>query len=489
MYYRNMTICLWLTIIIFLLFGGSFAMYVNSETAIQDAGKNRMDLFLLAEELRQSSDDLTRMVHTYAVTRDIRYREYFQEILDIRNGVKIRPINYSPFYWDIITGGNKYSDQRRLKAAGKTVSLIELIKEEGIPPEELHYLEEVKNKSEILTVLEQNAMALVDKSKAIADKDRINAMGMLHDNEYNEAKAAMMQYLSFFYSMMDNRTLRILKDAEKNAFLMRILFLIMGAVLAFTVFYSSYFMRKLYKEREIQQAFLIQQSKQAELGSMIGAIAHQWKQPLNNISIYAQSLSDAYEHGELTQMTIDQDVTEILNQVDFMDQTIGDFRDFYKPSKDKSSFSPLSEVRKMNQLLTRNLTVNGIHTEIIGDEKIKITGYPGEFRQVILNLLNNARDAFYERKTVNPWIKISINRKDKKYLILITEDNGGGIPDELLPCRIFESFCSTKGNEGTGIGLSMTKLIVEEKFNGKISVHNTEEGCAFEIELPADSTA
>ena len=237
------------------------------------------------------------------------------------------------------------------------------------------------------------------------------------------------------------------------------------------------------KQSDLNRQLLIQQSKLAELGNMIGAIAHQWKQPLNAVSLIAQELNDAYIHGELDRNELQTHIDQILKQVAFMSRTIDDFRSFYKPAKNKELFNPKTEVDRVIELLSIQIGKLGIDIEISGTQTLWVMGYPSEFKQVILNILNNAEDIFSDRRIAQPYIQINFSEADQRIMIAIC-DNGGGIPAELLPEKLFDPFVSTKGSKGTGIGLSLGRTIMQ-RMNGELEAYNTQEGACFKLVLPA----
>jgi PAS domain S-box-containing protein len=240
--------------------------------------------------------------------------------------------------------------------------------------------------------------------------------------------------------------------------------------------------KKLQEEKEQQNALLIQQSKMAEMGNMIGAIAHQWKQPLNAISLTATIIEDYYIDGELSLQDLEKHLKVINQQVHFMSRTIDDFRSFFKPNKETEKFSIKDAVEKVISLLSSQIKNHGIEISVDGDSNIYIDGHKNEFKQVVLNIINNAKDAIEERGVSNKEIIISIKEKENSAVLKI-EDSAGGIPEHLLPEEIFKSFVSTKGDNGTGIGLSLAKDILK-KIGGSIKAYNKKDGAVFEITVP-----
>lgn len=234
---------------------------------------------------------------------------------------------------------------------------------------------------------------------------------------------------------------------------------------------------------EMDREALIQSEKMARLGNMLGAIIHQWKQPLNAIGIESQSLrmycmEDEYEKEEFV-----KGLSFILSQVDFMSKTADGFRDFYKPSKEKTQFSISDQIQNVANIVGRQFHQKSISFEIKTVNDPIVYGYESEFKQVILNILNNAYDAVVQSNVKNPCITVCIDSKNG-FTDITIEDNAGGINEELLPQKLFEPFVSMKGKKGTGIGLSLSKTIIEERMGGTLSAINGEFGAIFKIELP-----
>ncbi|GGC66884.1 EAL domain-containing protein [Undibacterium terreum] len=217
---------LWLTLCMFILFAATFGAYVWTEKQIDRANELRQQSFMLAEELRQSSDDLTRMIRTYAATGDPLYKAHFQEILDIRDGKKPRPVDYQDVYWDLVQ-----SDDKRPRPFGEAVPLLELMQRARFTPQELAKLQEAKARSDELALTEQAAMRLLESSSPPTAANREEALRMLHDTNYHQAKIAIMLPINQFRAMADRRTLQAVRDTESKATSVRLLFIVFGVLL------------------------------------------------------------------------------------------------------------------------------------------------------------------------------------------------------------------------------------------------------------------
>jgi len=243
--------------------------------------------------------------------------------------------------------------------------------------------------------------------------------------------------------------------------------------------------KELQKEKEASQALLIQQSKLAEMGSMIGAIAHQWKQPLNAIWLMTQDLKMSYDYGETTPELMNKFKTEMGEQVKFMSQTIEDFRNFYKPSISKTRFELAAAIRSVLSLLKNQLAKEDVNLITEFDERVFVQGFESEFKQVILNIINNAREALSEAQKTGKAIKIKVHQEGETAIVEIS-DNAGGIDEKLLQeGKLFEPYNTTKGESGTGVGMSLSKTIIEKKMGGKLSAENIKDGALFTVELLA----
>jgi C4-dicarboxylate-specific signal transduction histidine kinase len=238
-------------------------------------------------------------------------------------------------------------------------------------------------------------------------------------------------------------------------------------------------MKNIRKDR-----MLLQQTKLAQMGEMISMIAHQWRQPLSSISTLSQTINLKASMGKLDKENILRLSSSITDTAMHLSQTIDDFREFFKPRKEKRETSYTEIVESVLQIIGNSIITKNIKIikELHACEKFN--SYPNEIKQVVLNLLKNAQDAFLEAEVENPYILIRSFKKEGKHILEIC-DNAGGVP-KALKAKIFEPYFSTKKKkDGTGLGLYMSKTIIEEHCNGKLCVENSKEGAVFHIELPA----
>jgi signal transduction histidine kinase len=240
-------------------------------------------------------------------------------------------------------------------------------------------------------------------------------------------------------------------------------------------------LRAMEELRE-KDRLLMQQSRQAAMGEMIGNIAHQWRQPLNALGLMIQTLSMSHEIGNLTLESLDAFEEKAMRLITHMSQTIDDFRNYFKPDKERVSFHISRPVSKTVSLIEDSFRSMQIAIEINKEDDPVISGYPNEFSQVLLNILLNARDAFSERQIDRPRIVITMSENDGKAVITLT-DNAGGIPEDTID-KIFDPYFTTKGpDHGTGVGLFMSKGIIEKNMGGRLSARNTGDGAEFRIEV------
>lgn len=255
-----------------------------------------------------------------------------------------------------------------------------------------------------------------------------------------------------------------------------------------TVIHDITDFKKLQEQNKKDEQFIIQRSKLSEIGEMMTSIAHQWKAPLIEISTIAQELLYKRSKKEFSKEDAQEFVDEIMTQVSYMTKTIDDFRDFIKPSLKKSRFEINSSIDELLKIIEHNIKYNYIKIDVTyeNNQIFKVFGYENEFKQAILNIINNAKDAILKRRLtqkVDGLIKIDVYSKNSDICIEI-KDNGIGIEEEKLE-KIFEPFFTSKEN-GDGFGLYMVKLIVEDKMNGKIKAVKSDDGANILITLKSE---
>lgn len=239
--------------------------------------------------------------------------------------------------------------------------------------------------------------------------------------------------------------------------------------------------KQLEKKQAKQENLLIQQSKMATMGEMIAMIAHQWRQPLSAILALTQSIEFKAKMNVLDNDFLEQQLNQTKDIIMHMSKTIDDFRNFFKPKAQKEEIMLKDIVQKSIEFAEVSLKQNNIKIEnnIKSDKKFFI--YKSEMMQVLLNLLANAKDALIEQNIENGLIKIDLEEYND-YSILSIKDNAGGIPQEIID-KIFDPYFSTKSHNGTGLGLYMSKVIIEDHLRGKLYVENAKDGAEFKIWL------
>ena len=246
---------------------------------------------------------------------------------------------------------------------------------------------------------------------------------------------------------------------------------------------------EMHQKQSEHEHVVIHQARHAAMGEMLGTIAHQWRQPLHVISLTVQNLKDARDYGEFTDELLDSSIDQTMEQVMLLSRTIDNFRTFLNPVKTTEYFDPIQCVEECVGLLSGWFSkFPGIEMRKTGDTHYRIAGCHTAFKQVVLNILNNANDAVQERqRRIGPAYRGSIVidfRRNGDDAVIGVADNGGGI-DETVIGHIFEPYFTTKSNShGIGIGLYVSRLIVENSMNGSLLGENIPDGAYFAIRLP-----
>ncbi len=236
------------------------------------------------------------------------------------------------------------------------------------------------------------------------------------------------------------------------------------------------------KRLRLQATMLEQQAKMASMGEMMDAVAHQWKQPLNALSMYADLLKADFDEGRVDKAYLEEMLEGVNTQIEHMVVTLREFRDFFRPNKQSSHFMLLDIVESVRLLVKDEFLKNNIEVQVEIEPSLTIIGNANEFKHLILNIINNAKDAFNEQGIDQRLIMIRAKGTEQGVSLQI-EDTAGGIDARVLG-KIFEANVTTKQEgKGTGIGLYMSAQIVE-KMQGRISVENINKGACFTITLP-----
>ncbi len=234
-------------------------------------------------------------------------------------------------------------------------------------------------------------------------------------------------------------------------------------------------------ERNQQKQFLIQQSKLAEMGEMVAAIAHQWNEPLVELSAILQDMEFSYSQGEMNKNMMSDFVNESMVQIQYMSHTHKDFRNFLKPSTKKVIFCAKKALDEVLEIIGRQIFYSHIKlTVTCKDNYVQVFGYENEFKQVLLNIINNAKTKIISGKKGKN-ITIHVEAKNKSAQIKISDD-AGAIPKDIIDF-IFDPYFTTS-HDGTGLGLYMAKIIIEDEMDGKIDVYNYFNNAIFNIVVP-----
>ncbi len=230
-----------------------------------------------------------------------------------------------------------------------------------------------------------------------------------------------------------------------------------------------------------QEQMLFQQSKLAAMGEIMDSVAHQWMQPLNLIQMQIGNIYSDYVIGEaIDEEYIDKYTKHLYSYISHMTTTLNEFRSFFRPDKIKKDFTIQQALSKVSILIKDDLISNNINMSFDISPNFIINGYENEFIHIFLNLISNSKYAFIDNSLENRDITIKTEQSDEESKV-IYEDNAGGIPDSIIN-DMFKANTTTKQNDGTGMGLYMTKQIVN-KHNGEISVENGKDGAVFYIKI------
>ena len=263
------------------------------------------------------------------------------------------------------------------------------------------------------------------------------------------------------------------------------LLLILALVIVFFIINISKKNKRLKKELEEnkrKEALIIHQARHAAMGEMIGNIAHQWRQPLNNLNLILSNMQDSYDYDDLDSEYFNSSIERSHLLIMQMSQTIDDFRNFLKPGNEKENFYILDSVKLALNILEENIRFQNIKLILEENNILLGYGYKNQCSQVIFNIVNNSIDALSKSNRNNKIIRILIYEAEGMSICEII-DNAGGINDEVSE-KIFNPYFTTKTtSKGTGLGLYMSKTIINN-MGGKIRWKNTKEGVSMSLIIP-----
>lgn len=230
---------------------------------------------------------------------------------------------------------------------------------------------------------------------------------------------------------------------------------------------------------------MFHQNKMASMGEMLNNIAHQWRQPLMELSSLFIPIDARLNFDiELDKNELKESISKLNDITKYMSNTIDDFRDFFATNKEKEEFKLSEQINASLNIISSSLKANNIMLNIIIKKNPTLVGYKNEYTQVLINIINNAKDVLIQRKIKDPKIMITIS-ETKRDVVITIEDNAGGVKVEPVE-NIFKPFFTYDKIGGTGIGLFMSKLIIENNMNGRLWVENTKDGALFKITTRKD---
>ncbi|AXX95538.1 sensor histidine kinase [Arcobacter ellisii] len=487
-YFDNLNFKYKTAFLIFIIAGGMICIIILSQISIFTI-KNDFDI--LFDKRTKSLMELENIKDTYAVNiqetlNDIEKKQisYEQANEVLKLGLEI--INKN---WDL------YQNQIKVENKELLTTFIKLfiIKEEN-------YYENNTLKSSIL----KN----IDKKMQII-KELITKINLEKNDEFYSNLDLEINALSIYLTSLINYDLSLAINEKRNTDKIFNIILIFSIISIFIVFLFSIILsfyiinhfKHLHnsleekvkeKTKELQELnnyleikiskevaqnrkkdiIMFQQARFASLGEMLNNIAHQWRQPLGSITMIIQSFQTKMSLGKLTPSFVEEKVNDALLLASNMSNTLDDFRNFFSPNKIKSEFSIKNCIEHSIELSKYFLNQEGIKVELKVRKDVKINSYYNELSHVFLNIISNSKDALSSNVDKNDRIIKIIVNKFKNSLVVNIVDNGGGIPKEVLP-KIFEPYYTTKyKSAGTGIGLYMSKQIIEKHMNGEIFCKN-----------------
>jgi len=515
-----------LIIILFIGFAILGGLIFSTQQKLIESHENRYRSYLLANELRQSSDDLTKFARTYVVTGDPKYEQFYFDILDIRNGIKERPESYERIYWDLVV-----ADGMKPHPDTVAVPLVELMKNAGFTDAEFEMLSEAQKNSDGLVATEIIAMdaikGILDQSGAelINSNETLNDLAerIMFDKDYHATKGRIMRPIDHFFELLDIRTkeaVDLYAEKQNNLLILIAAFLVSMIILLIGVFASTTrqlkqnekHLEQLVLERtsELQaslnnlkfaQTQLVESEKMASLGELVAGVAHEINTPIGIGVTLASHLQKAIDRLEtshqafgLTRNDFEKFIEDVANTAKILLTNMTRAGDLIKSFKQIAVDQSVQEMRvfKLNEYISEillSLSSKFKHTKfsiiVNCSETLAINSYPSVIYQIITNLLMNSLIHGFSGMTEG-CMTIDICRIEDRIRV-IYNDTGNGMPPEIVD-KIFDPFFTTnRGRGGSGLGLHIVYSLTTQVLSGTIECQSImEEGTTFTIEFPCD---
>ena len=406
----------------------------------------------------------------------------FIDSIPISEGWLVEEVDTTEYYFKTIREGAYWSEAVYDKGMdGKVISYTKAvydIKGEliGVLGADIVVDDLFNSLSKIQKEIKGSAVIIDEKGNIAVGKEPADKAG--HD--YIRGSAAIGDKWELVLTQPVDVAIEPILKTEATVILLGIL--ILAAVILLVIYFSRKKVQPMINEAELKDALIINQARQARMGEMVGNIAHQWKQPLNNMKMSLSNMQNDYDNGALNEEEFSWYTMRIDSMINSLSETVDDFTSFLRPARKTENFSVNEEIKTVINMMNESIKINSIQIKVSGPE-VQLDGYRNEFSQCLFNLIDNARDAVKENTADNRLITVTTAKENS--FAAITVFNNGSPVREADKEKLFDLYFTTKEEkEGTGIGLYLTKEIIEKHFDGRIWFENTKDGVQFIISIP-----